>query len=543
MAGRKVLVVGLDGATWHVLAPLLDEGAMPTLASLRANGVGGILTSTIPPITPAAWGTFQTGVNPENHGVFGFINFDKRTHRLELASSRSLKARTLWELVSDHERRVTAINVPLTYPARAVNGSIITGLPTPGPDSQFTYPDSLRDELQRKFGEYQLLEGRKVWNATRDVRQFIATMTELIQFRTEVALYMLDRQDWDLFMVHFQAVDAVQHAMWSYLDRAHPGFDSAQHGVVAGFYSALDDCLGRLLRAVPDGTTTILMSDHGFQGCEKKVLLNNWLRRRGYLVPEGKSLMGRAIGKLFVTARHLDRFNVRNRLLSRGAKARLGSLELGQAINWERSRAYASGPVTSFGLVYLTNCESQAELEQVRDGLVKDLAELTDDVTGEKIVQSFMLGEDVYRASALPTVPDLVVRLRPGYAVAPRLSAEGLFQSVNSRRDYGVGIHHEDGIFLFAGPGIARADAVPNGTMRANIADITPTILYLLDLPVAPKMDGKVLHGLLDPDYRGRHPIRQYESASQAGQETGEGYTPEEEEQIKDTLRALGYLD
>lgn len=543
MAGRKVLIVGLDGATWSVLAPLLDEGTMPTLAGLRANGLGGILTSTIPPITPAAWGTFQTGVNPENHGVFGFINFDKQTRRLELASSHSLKARTLWELVSDHGGRVTAINVPLTYPARAVNGYIITGLPTPGPDSQFTYPDSLRGELQHRFGEYQLLEGRKVWNATRDVRQFIATMTELIQFRTEVALYMLDRQDWDLFMVHFQAVDAVQHAMWPYLDRAHPGFDSTQHSVVAGFYSALDDCLGRLLRAAPDGTTIILMSDHGFQGCEKKVLLNNWLRQRGYLSPEGKSVLGRAIGKLFVTARYLDRFNVRNRLLSRGAKARLGSLELGQAIDWERSRAYASGPVTSFGLVYLTNCESQADLEQVRGALVEDLAELADHATGEQIVQSFMLGEDVYHASTLPTVPDLVVKFRPGYAVSPRLSTEGLFQSVISGRDYAVGIHHEDGIFLFAGPGVAGYEARPNGMLRANIADITPTILYLLDLPVSPNMDGKVLHNMLDLDYVGRHPVRMYEAAGEAGQETGESYTPEEEEQIKDTLRALGYLD
>jgi predicted AlkP superfamily phosphohydrolase/phosphomutase len=68
-----VIVIALDGATFDLLDPWLDEGVLPTLARLIAGGVSGRLSSTLPPITAPAWASFMTGKNPGKHGVFDFF--------------------------------------------------------------------------------------------------------------------------------------------------------------------------------------------------------------------------------------------------------------------------------------------------------------------------------------------------------------------------------------------------------------------------------------------------------------------------------------
>jgi predicted AlkP superfamily phosphohydrolase/phosphomutase len=72
----RVLIIGLDGATWRVLAPLADSGRMPRLRDLMASGAWGPLRSTIPALTMPSWSSFVTGKNPGGHGVFAFTRTD-----------------------------------------------------------------------------------------------------------------------------------------------------------------------------------------------------------------------------------------------------------------------------------------------------------------------------------------------------------------------------------------------------------------------------------------------------------------------------------
>ena len=69
----KSVAIGLDGAAWHLLDPLLTAGVMPRLAALNARGAWGSLKSTVPTYTPPAWTSAATGVNPGRHGIYGFI--------------------------------------------------------------------------------------------------------------------------------------------------------------------------------------------------------------------------------------------------------------------------------------------------------------------------------------------------------------------------------------------------------------------------------------------------------------------------------------
>src|SRR5918992_772773 len=115
----KAVVIGLDGAAWHLLDPLLDAGLMPRLQALRAGGASGTLRSTVPTYTPPAWTSAATGVNPGRHGIYGFIEGNAQNERLELVHSGKTRAPTIWEIANDQKAMVGIYNLPLTYPPRA----------------------------------------------------------------------------------------------------------------------------------------------------------------------------------------------------------------------------------------------------------------------------------------------------------------------------------------------------------------------------------------------------------------------------------------
>ena len=71
-SGRKVFVIGLDGATWDIILPLAKKGDLPCFKRLLDAGSHGVLNSTLPCVTPPAWGAFLTGASPARHNVLDF---------------------------------------------------------------------------------------------------------------------------------------------------------------------------------------------------------------------------------------------------------------------------------------------------------------------------------------------------------------------------------------------------------------------------------------------------------------------------------------
>src|SRR5262249_39757576 len=99
---RKVLVIGLDGATFRLLGPMMEAGELPELSRLVASGCHGELRSTFPPVTPTAWASFMTGKNPGKHGIMGFRGAPRGYAPGDFVNARHLRARTLWDLCGEH---------------------------------------------------------------------------------------------------------------------------------------------------------------------------------------------------------------------------------------------------------------------------------------------------------------------------------------------------------------------------------------------------------------------------------------------------------
>src|SRR5947207_2260504 len=138
----RILIVGLDGATWSLLEPWARMGRMPALAALMDRGAWGPLRSTIPPLTLPAWSSFLTGKNPGAHGVFAFRRlYPDRYEPGGLASAADLRASTMWDVAGRAGRHVGAISVPPSYPLRPVNGFVVGCLLTPPGEPLATPPD------------------------------------------------------------------------------------------------------------------------------------------------------------------------------------------------------------------------------------------------------------------------------------------------------------------------------------------------------------------------------------------------------------------
>ena len=282
----KTVVIGLDGADWRVLNPLMAAGKMPTLAKLVAEGASGELRSTIRPESSVAWSTFATGVNPGKHGVFGFMRpDDDRPGRFEIANGATIQAPRFWDLLAEAGLRSGLLHLPFTYPVRPLNGFCVSGMMTPATSADFVYPPALRDRLLEHFPEPLFDIGEE---ADRP-EVLLQAGIDFTRFQVELARFLLDQIEVDLFCVVLTAIDRIQHFAWPAAFPLADGDDpitavAAMPKGLVDFYVAVDQAIAALIEMMPAGTITFLASDHGFNGVGRKFYVNKWLVENGYLV-------------------------------------------------------------------------------------------------------------------------------------------------------------------------------------------------------------------------------------------------------------------
>ena len=547
-ASHKVMVIGLDGATWDILQPWMEAGYLPNLASLVVAGTSGRLRSTIPPVTAPAWATFQTGMNPGKHGLFHFTRYQPGSYDTALVNATSIGPRTLWGLLGDAGKRLAIINVPVTYPPQPVNGVMVAGLLSPSPRQAF-WPPELYDEVVAAVGEYQ------VWTPIRafdylGVKGFVERVTALARGRAAVARYLFNKEDWDFFMVHFQSTDIIQHALWAWADPRHPDFagkPEAERAQVRGFYQTVDGLVGELCALAGKERPLFVMSDHGFGPVMRRLYLNQWLLNQGLLsAPVQSSFGGRLLGWVEEGVRRADVFKLRRRLIkSRNRGDRLVEwIKRDAVIKWSRTKAFAlSGPF--FGRIYLNTVgrEPQGTIsagpawEALREDIAAGLLALRDPANGQPMVEQVWRREEIYHGSRADELPDLVVKPADGYQVVTEFR-RGLL--VEPMPDFLSGTHRMDGILTLRGLGIRQGAVLAD----ASIADLAPTILHLMGLPVPAAMDGRVLEAALEEELMAARPVRYVEAEEELPEPlpSGEVYSDADSAEVEARLAGLGYL-
>src|SRR5262245_55308611 len=186
---NKLLVIGLDGASFNLLDPLMRQGELPNLAKLITGGARANLETTFPPITAVAWSSFMTGKNPGKHGIFEFVMREQKSNR-QLAVNASLRqGRAIWDILSDAGNRVIVHNFPCTYPPHPLNGLMIADFMTPRGRRDFASPPSLLDELEAKFGPYRLHLSQTYANG--NVEGVLDELNDELEYKAKVTEYLM----------------------------------------------------------------------------------------------------------------------------------------------------------------------------------------------------------------------------------------------------------------------------------------------------------------------------------------------------------------
>jgi predicted AlkP superfamily phosphohydrolase/phosphomutase len=545
----RVLVIGIDGATFDLIRPWTEKGDLPNLARLMSEGAHGPLTSTLPPVTSPAWPTFATGKNPGKHGVFDFIR--PLGGQFELVNASSLRAPTLWEILSRAGRKVGIMNVPVTYPPKPVNGFVIGGMLSPVTGA-FTYPSDFLDQYADALGPYRIAPSVQYKEGNEEA--FAADLLDLVDRRGEYALRLMeDHASHDFLMFHFQATDVLQHALWKLIDPSHPRYDAeAAARFAAPFkrvYQSIDDTIGRMLESVvepDDDTTLIVMSDHGFGPLHHSVNLNLFLLDQGLLqLKRGawtrlKTGLFRA-GLTPASIWHLiERAGLQNYVwqVSKSMRNKVVSRFLSfDDVDWSRTLAYSIGHV---GQIYVNLkgrepegiVEPGAEYRAVRQQVVDALQELRHPRTGEPMVDEVIPGDRVVHGPYAERSADLHLVLDGYRAIAfPLFAADRRIVTRQIRGDSGC--HRRHGILIAWGAGIRPGETA----IDAHIMDLTPTILHLMGLRVPNDMDGQVLTSLLALDR-----LVEYGQVVTTGADAEEVLSAEEVSEVERRLRSLGYL-
>ena len=502
------MVIGFDGATFRLIDPWVQAGKLPTFAKVLNGGVRGNLRSTIRPESSIAWTSFATGKNPGKHGVFGFAAHKENSYSTGINSARSIRSARLWGIAGDYNNRVVVLNVPMTYPPQPINGCLVSGMLTPSLKSPFTYPENLAHDLLSAVDGYTIT----VHDPGHDEAGFIRKVSHCTEKHKEATLYLMDKCEWDLFVVVFTELDRLQHFLWACMDPSHPRHDpqrAGRHGAaLLEYHQCLDQILREILERVGDDTVVMLISDHGFNGFYKTVHLNTWLKDQGLLTLHrdesgklglDKLLQGLSSSQPLVRMKKALPF-LRDMRISTPS---LTNLRFENLVDWQNTRAYYSEiggiRINLEGREPAGYVKPGAEYESLREDLQRVLTALEDPETGLPIFENVYKREDLYWGPYVERAPDLIVNPtrddddpRKNYAVAHNVPTKDMsFLDPSNLR---TGNHTLDGIFIAFGDGVHRDVEID----RVSIMDLAPTVLYTMGLPVPEDMDGKILRDIFE---------------------------------------------
>lgn len=435
-AKRRAIMIGLDGTPCSLVKRLAEDGTMPNVKRLFGEGTLLEMTTTIPEISSVAWSSFMTGTNPGKHGVYGFLDLKPQSYKVYFPNSTHVKGDTLWDVLGRKGRRSVVLNVPSTYPAREIDGVLVSGFVAIQLE-RATWPQSLLPRL-KEVG-YQIdVDARKKKESDEAL---IADVFHTLEKREIVLMELFEQESWDLFIGVITETDRLQHFFWEAIEDPSHKF----HDQFREVYRRVDKIIGRVAEKRGENDTLFVMSDHGFAPLNKQVYLNHWLAERGYLS------------------------------WTKETPETLEDIAPG-------TRAFAMDPARIYVNLkgkYPLGSVEQSDYRAVLDELKRELA--TVEVDGKRIIDRVFEKEEIFTGPLLESAPDLCLLPIKGYDLKGAVN-----KKVLADRDVFTGMHtRDDALFWIGSKEVTAKDA--------TIYDVAPTILSALGEEPSPTMDGKAL--------------------------------------------------
>lgn len=413
---KRIMIIGIDGAPYGLIKTLCKKDHMPTLKDLGKENRLVEMRSSIPDVSSVSWSSIITGTNPGQHGIYGFTHLIDGTYTISFPNFNNLKVKAFWD--GNRNRKHVIINVPFTYPAKPLNGVLISGFVAL--DLQrAVYPPEHLDYLQQ-IGYKVDVDVEKV---QKSGRLLFKELDRVFERRKKVCNYFLDKK-WNVFVFVVTESDRLEHFLWdAYEDSGH-GF----HQTFIDFFKKVDETIGTLVSKLDERDDLIILSDHGMERVKVSVNLNTFLQREGILY------------------------------LEESPQKKLNAIK-------EGTKAFVLDP----GRVYLNfrGKYPRGSLDvREKEGILTELEEAFFSLryNGENVIEKIYRKEEIYFGEYTDTAPDLVLSPTFGY----QLKA-GLFEKEIFKPDPLAGKHNPEAFLLVKGEGENR---IPKNVSVENILSI-----------------------------------------------------------------------
>jgi predicted AlkP superfamily phosphohydrolase/phosphomutase len=402
--GKKALIIGIDGVPYSLLSSYIKNDIMPNLKRILNQGFTlHPMNASVPDISSVSWTSFNTGVNPGEHGIYGFTDLNPQSYSLYFPNSKNIKAPTFWEILGKTDQKTSTLfqnycnrinrpyrsiifNVPHTYPALPMNGILVSGFvaidlkKAAFPESAYAYLRSIHYLID--------VEAEK---AKEDKAAFMKHLFECFEIRKKAISHFFEEEPWDLFFACITETDRLHHFFFdASRDEGHPDHESFLR-----FYVELDNFIKYLydqfIEKYSEEGFLLILSDHGFASVKKEVYINRFLEEKGFLVLKDE-------GNLY------ERIDHRTKVF-----------------NLDPCRIYVHGE-DAYPRGAVRKDETAALLEEIK----KTLRGLKGE-KGEEVIDQIYEKEDIYHGPHTRIAPDLVCLPKDGYDLKGSLGKKEVF--------------------------------------------------------------------------------------------------------------------
>jgi len=466
---NKIVVLGLDGATWTKLDEYVKNGTMPHLASMIKKGTKGVLNSNFPFTSGTAWTTIFTGVNPGKHGIPHHSIGGKQ------------EVPSIWKILSERGLSSIVMNDLITYPPLKIQGIMVSGgFTTPSQSENFTFPEKIHDEINSLIEAYKpSLDTNTLKKAQEgNLEGFFEEVESFGNKIIQVGLHLAKKYEWKVFSTTIENPDLIHHFFWD------------KTNFLEKFYSWLDNKINEFYKiANSNNANLIIISDHGFGPIKKHFLVNTWLEQKGFIELAKPGKIRKALSKTSVKRdlirKNLSRFKIRkiaSKLTPQTIKGIIPVEEIEDGYIEKNTKIFSE----AYNEI-IVNIDDWNTYENTRNQIIEKLLNAEDN--GKKIVLKALKREDVFHGPYVDRASDIQLLLNEGFCWSPSIRDKFILTPEEFEK-LRTGDHRPEGILFAIGPDI-KLDYILE--KKVNNLDVFPTILHLLEQSIPDYVDGSVI--------------------------------------------------
>ena len=473
---NKIIILGLDGATWTKLEEYMNNGIMPKFQSIIKNGTKSTFNSNFPFTSGTAWTSIFTGVNPGKHGIPHYSIEGKREIPL------------IWEILSEQGFTSLVMNDLITYPPLKIKGMMISGgFSTPSQSKNFTYPSKISDEIFEFMKEYTPSLDHKIIKKAQEekLNEFYKDVKEFGDKIVETGLHLATKHNWDIFCTTIENPDYIHHFYW----------DNTEF--LKKFYGWLDIQINEFYKLAKDNDANLfIISDHGFGPIKKHFLINTWLEQSGFTKLGKPGAIRKTLSKTSMkrdsVRKNLSKFKIRKIASKFTPQIIKGMIPIDkdeEGFIKKETQVYseAYNEIT----VKINDLENY---ETTRNEIIKKLLEIEDN--GKKVVKEAVKKENAFDGPYVDRAHEIQLLLNEGYCWSPAIREKFLLTPEEFEK-VRTGDHRPEGILFAVGP-----DIKSNNSIKKEVKnfDFFPTILHLLGQKIPNYIDGQVIKEIFEEE-------------------------------------------